>query len=203
MRQIDEKIKWLEQNATRKEDGLIKAKLKMINHLYDEIENSDDAIFMNEIIKTFLQIMDIQRGVIFDLQIEMESGTGYTPGQHSFVTAYTMPQGGFQTDKQLQTAFTAFLTSKGRSSYTINDYCSRIRILWKTFYEDLQKGNTISPSIPEDAIRKDQPLLNAFLFSEDLILYIKKTLACAANKRNLANTQAAMSRLDDFKHSLI
>ena len=203
MRQIDEKIKWLEQNATRKDDDLIKAKLKMINHLYDEIKNSEDAIFMDEIIKTFLEIMDVQRGVIFDLKMEMESGTGYTPGQHSFVAAYAMPQDGFQTDKQLQTAFTAYLTSKGRSSYTINDYCSRIRILWKTFYEDLQKGNTPITSIPEDAIKKDQPLVNAFLFSEVLILYIKDHLACAANKRNLANTQAAMSRLNDFKHSLI
>lgn len=203
MRQIDEKIKWLEQNATRKDDDLIKAKLKMVNHLYDEIENSEDALFMNEIIKTFLEIMDIQRGVIYDLQMEMESGSGYTPGQHSFVAAYIQPEEGFQTDKQLQTAFAAYLTSKGRSSYTINDYCSRIRNLWKMFCKDLQDGKITDTSIPEDAIRKEHPLVNAFLFSEDLIVYISKNLTCAANKRNSANTQAAISRLDEFKRSLI
>lgn len=197
MRQIDEKIKWLEQNATRKDDDLIRVKLKMVNELYKEIEYAEDRLFMDEIIETFLGIMDIQRGVIYDLQMEMESGSGYTPGQHSFVAAYIQPEEGFQTDKQLQTAFATYLTSKGKSSYTINDYCSRIRNLWKLFCNDPEV------SVPMDSVLPEHPLVNAFVFSEELNKYVSDKLASAENKRNLANSQAAMRRLDDFKRSLI
>lgn len=197
MRQIDEKIKWLEQNATRKDDDLIRVKLKMINELYKEIEYAEDRLFMDEIIETFLGIMDIQRGVIYDLRMEMESGSGYTPGQHSFVAAYIQPEEGFQTDKQLQTAFATYLTSKGKSSYTINDYCSRIRNLWKLFCNDPEV------SVPMDGVLPEHPLVNAFVFSKELNKYVSDKLTCAENKRNLANSQAAMRRLDDFKRSLI
>lgn len=204
MRQIDEKIKWLEQNATRKDDDLIRVKLKMINELYKEIECAEDRIFMDEIIETFLGIMDVQRGVIFDLQMEMESGSGYTPGQHSFVAAYTQPDEGFQTDKQLQIAFATYLTSKGKSSYTINDYCSRIRNLWKSFYNDYKIGELPDELVVDEAgILAEHPLVNAFNHADELYAYISMKIASAENKRNLANTQAAMRRFDDFKCSLI
>ena len=204
MKQIDEKIRWIEQNATRKDDNLIKAKLKMVNHLYDEIESSEDKLFMDEIIGTFLEIMDIQRGVITDLIMETESGGGYTPGQHSFVAAYTLPQGGFCDDKQLQTAFATYLTSKGKSSYTINDYSSRIRNLWKAFYLEYKAGELPAELlVDEESIRPEHPLLNAFNHSEELNAYVSMKMAGAENKRNLANTQAAMRRFDDFKCSLI
>lgn len=204
MKQIDEKIRWLEQNATRKDDNLIKAKLKMVNHLYEEIEHSEDKLFMDEIIGTFLEIMDIQRGVIVDLIMEAESGGGYTPGQHSFVAAYTLPQGGYHDDKQLQAAFAAYLTSKGKSSYTINDYSSRIRNLWKSFYNDSKIGELPDELlVDEESILQDHPLVNAFHHSEELNAYISMKMASAENKRNLANTQAAMRRFEDFKCSLI
>lgn len=204
MRRIDEKIRWLEQNATRKDDDLIRVKLKMINELYKEIEYAEDRLFMDEIIETFLGIMDIQRGVIYDLQMEMESGSGYTPGQHSFIAAYTQPEEGFQTDKQLQTAFATYLTSKGKSSYTINDYCSRIRNLWKSFYSDYKIGKLPDKLlVDEESILQDHPLVNAFNHSEELNAYISMKMSGAENKRNLANTQAAMRRFDDFKCSLI
>lgn len=195
MRQIDEKIKWLELNATRKDDDLIRVKLKMINELFKEIEYSEDRIFMEEIIEAFLGIMDIQRGVIFDLQTEMEAGFEYTPGRHSFVAGYTQPEGGFRTDKQLQAAFATYLTSKGKSTYTINDYCSRIKNIWKLFCDDKK--------IPADSILPDQPLVNAFRFSDELKEYVSDKLECAEKKRHLANSQSAMRRLHDFKCSLI
>ena len=50
MKIIDEQIQWYEQNATRKDDDLIKANLKLINNLFDEIENSEDRIFIDKII---------------------------------------------------------------------------------------------------------------------------------------------------------
>ena len=204
MKRIDEKIKWLEQNATRKDDDLVRLKLKMIKDLYSEIENAEDKLFMDEIIETFLSIMDIQRGVIVDLLMEMESGSSYTPGQHSFVVAYTQPDEGFQNDKQLQTAFATYLSSKGKSSYTVNDYCSRIRNLWKSFYSDFKAGDLPEELlVDEQSIFSDQPLLNAFNHAEELNAYISMKMASAENKRNLANTQAALRRFDDFKCSLI
>ena len=204
MRRIDEKIKWLEQNATRKDDDLIRLKLKMIKELYSEIENAEDQLFMDEIIETFLSIMDIQRGVIVDLLMEMESGSGYTPGQHSFVVAYTQPEEGFQNDKQLQTAFATYLSSKGKSSYTINDYCSRIRNLWKSFHGDFKAGALPEELlVDEDRIFPKHPLLNAFNHTEELNVYISMKITGAENKRNLANTQAALRRFDDFQRSLV
>lgn len=204
MKRIDEKIRWLEQNATRKDDNLIKAKLKMVNHLYDEIEYSEDKLFMDEIIGTFLEIMDIQRSVIVDLIMEMESGGGCTQTQHNFVAAYTRPQGGFRDDKQLQTAFAAYLTSKGKSSYTVNDYCSRIRNLWKSFYNDYKLGELPNGlQVDEESILQDNPLVNAFIHSQKLNVYVRLKLDSTDNKRNLANTQAAMRRFDEFKHSLM
>ena len=47
---IDEMINWYKENATRREYTLIKAKLKLIKSLLDEIENSEDRIFVDEII---------------------------------------------------------------------------------------------------------------------------------------------------------
>ena len=46
MNRIDEMINWYKENASRREYTLIKAKLKLIKSLLDEIENSEDRIFI-------------------------------------------------------------------------------------------------------------------------------------------------------------
>ena len=204
MRQIDEKIRWLERNSTRKDDDLVRVKLKMINELYKEIECSEDKIFIDEIIETFLGIMDIQREVICDLQMENEPWAGYVPVRPNFLAAHTQPEGGFQNDKQLQTAFSAYLAGTGKSSYTINDYCCRIRNLWKSFHQDYQEGKLPEKLRMEEVdFLPEQPLVNAFNFNDELFAYISIKMTNAENKRSLANTQAAIRRFDDFKRSLI
>ena len=46
MRKIYELIDWYEDNSTRKEDDFIKAKLKSIIHLAENVENSEDIMFL-------------------------------------------------------------------------------------------------------------------------------------------------------------
>ena len=80
MKKINEQIQWYDKNSTRKDDDLIKANLKLIDNLYSEIENSEDKIFLDKIISTFCEIMEIQRDVINELQAESWSyndSTGY------------------------------------------------------------------------------------------------------------------------------
>ena len=74
MTKIDEQIQWYEQNATRKDEDLIKADLKLINNLYDEVENSEDKIFLDKIVGTFCEIVEIQRNVINSLLTDAEQG---------------------------------------------------------------------------------------------------------------------------------
>ena len=88
MNRIDEMINWYKENARRREYTLIKAKLKLIKSLLDEIENSEDRIFMDEIIDNFADIMALHRDVIMDKEIELEScaaafGVGEQPSTRS------------------------------------------------------------------------------------------------------------------------
>ena len=58
MKVVDEMIRWYEQNATRKDDDYIKANLKLINDLFEEVECSTDRMFMAKIMETFCEIID-------------------------------------------------------------------------------------------------------------------------------------------------
>ena len=73
MNKINELIKWCDDNNTRKEYMLIKAKLKMIDTLCEEIPSLEDNRFVEEIIDAFSEIIDIQQEIIDDMQIEIES----------------------------------------------------------------------------------------------------------------------------------
>lgn len=70
MKGLFELIELYEKNATRKEDNLIKVKLKMISNLLEEIGASEDRIFMEEIINAFAEIVETQRTVIENLENE-------------------------------------------------------------------------------------------------------------------------------------
>lgn len=67
MKSIDKQIKWYDQNSTRKDDDLIKVNLKLINDLAEKIEHSEDRIFIDKIVNTFCEIIEIQREIIIDL----------------------------------------------------------------------------------------------------------------------------------------
>ena len=201
MKKIDEQIQWYEQNATRKDDDLIKANLKLIDNLYGEIENSEDKIFLDKIIGTFCEIMEIQRDVIVDVKTEM----GYydVPNQHNFVVTYSQHTE-FINDKQLQEAFTAYCLKAGKSSYTVNDYCSRIKNVWKSFYAENQNGYLPEElEVNEEKINSNNPLLNAYYHADELHCYISMKIAGFEGNRNWLNARAALNKFDEFKSSLI
>lgn len=133
MEHLNDLIQWYEENATRKEDSLIKIKLKMINSLFDEITSSEDRLFMEEIIAAFAEIVSTQRSVISDLEAEEEDciypdaylfrndpatrlirfEAEEAPDEREAEKAlhpYLPPAGGFQTDEQVRKAFANFLT---------------------------------------------------------------------------------------------
>jgi hypothetical protein len=102
----------------------------------------------------------------------------------------------------MQAAFTyylAFKAEKKLSSYTINDYCSRIKKLWKSFCEayianelpdEFQEGIEITSS--------ENPFLNVSKYIEPLNYYIAMKSSVTNEKRNWANIQAALNKFEEF-----
>lgn len=88
MKKIDDLIKQYSQGVTGDDeaDVFIKVKLKMINTLFEEIKDSEECIYMEEIISKFAEIMKRQDEVISGLWTIMAAEDGYGPPQHNFVT---------------------------------------------------------------------------------------------------------------------
>lgn len=200
MNRIDEMINWYKENETRREYTLIKAKLKLIKSLLNEIENSEDRIFMEEIIDRFSDIVELQNTVISDREMELESlaAAGSGCNTSSFIA---VRQDGFRDDKQLQAAFADYLSKKKKkplSSYTINDYCSRIRNVWKSFYAEYQAGS-LPKELSENVeiIHEDNPLINALNNIDELNCYAEMCMH-SENGRNWANAIAALNNFADF-----
>ena len=194
MVKIDEQIDWYDQNATRKDDDVIKANLNLIRSLYGEIEHSEDKVYLDKIIGTFCEIMDIQREVIEDILAEAEQGAYANPVQQAFVA-----MADFIDDKQLQAAFTAYCLQNGNSSYTVNDYCSRIRNLWRGFIDEQENG-TLPDNLhlSTEQIDPDTPLLNAYRYAELLHAYLFFKKEENGANRGWANTNAAFRKFDEF-----
>ena len=70
MESINKLINRYDQNATRKEDDYIKANLELVKNLAKNIENSEDLLFIEKIIDTFCEIVEVQRDVIGELESE-------------------------------------------------------------------------------------------------------------------------------------
>lgn len=218
MKKIDEQIQWYEQNSTSLYDDIVRIELNKINELYDGYEDYTDEIFVNEMIEAFCKIIEKQRERINDLETENGAyitnssfSSGNQPFVHNFAVCQTnitsqnkgALQEGFQNDKQLQEAFTLYCLSKGKSSYTVNDYCSRIKNLWKSFYEEYQKGNLPKEiEVNEEKIQPNTPLLNVYYHTDELNCYVSMKIAESDGNRNWANTRAAFNKFDEFKISI-
>lgn len=200
MIKIDEQIQWYDQNATRKDDDIIKVNLKLVETLYNEVQYSEDIIIIDKIIGTFCEIMEIQRDVINDIIMEAEQGAFCTaPTQHNYMTSKTKGEA-FTDDKSLQQAFTTYCINNGKSSYTINDYCSRIKNLWKSFYAQYLRGELPDDiMVSEEEIDFNCPFLNAYYHTDELSCYLSMKIAESDGNRNLANTRAALNKFDEFK----
>ena len=189
-------------------EPIIVGKLQMINGLYAECEKSDEAIYFNEIINNFSDIIQLQKELIEELREKAEytnniyyKGASFD-GEANKETFMTTPSGAFTTDEEMQAAFTYYLACKAEkklSSYTINDYCSRIKKLWKSFCEayianelpdEFQEGIEITSS--------ENPFLNVSKYIEPLNYYIAMKSSVTNEKRNWANIQAALNKFEEF-----
>ena len=112
------------------------AKLKMIKALYEEIKDSKDCAYMEEIIAQFVELLEDMQDTIDSQMVEIAKADGYGPANQNFMSGYRLtpddipwdpeedpnnkqikelpsflpPQGGFQTDDQVKKAFTNYLT---------------------------------------------------------------------------------------------
>ena len=198
MNKIDERISWYEQNSTNWYDDLVRIELEKIRALYDVYEDSTDEMFVNEMIEAFCKIIEHQRERINELESESYAGTQYLADD--ILAEKSIPEEGFQNDKQLQEVFTAYCLNDGKSSYTVNDYCSRIKNLWKSFLaEYTQDASSTDLKINREKINRDTPLLNAFYHTQELNYYIGKKIAESEGNRNWANTRAAFNKFNEFK----
>ena len=206
MRKIYELIDWYEDNSTRKEDDFIKAKLKSIIHLAENVENSEDIMFIEEIVQTFGDIIRKQRTIIRELEEESEFlPIGQDFGQQSFMTSYVAPVEGFANDEQIKAVFTAHMQKPGKekSPFTINDYILRIQNLWRSFYSDYEAGelpSELAEAVIKDEIKQDSPLLNAYNYIEELNCYLSMKIAGDSSNRNWLNVRAALNIFGEAMH---
>ena len=206
MRKIYELIDWYEDNSTRKEDDFIKAKLKSIIHLAENVENSEDIMFIEEIVQTFGDIIRKQRVIIRELEEESEFlPLGQDFSRQNFMTSYIAPVEGFANDEQIKAKFTAHMQKPGKekSPFTINDYILRIQNLWRSFYSDYEAGelpSELAESVIKDEIQQDSPLLNAYNFIEELNCYLSMKIAGDSSNRNWLNVRAALNIFGEAMH---
>ena len=206
MRKICELIDWYEDNSTRKEDDFIKAKLKSIIHLAENVENSEDIMFIEEIVQTFGDIIRKQRTIIREMEEEAEFlPIGQNFGQQSFMASYVPPIEGFSNDEQIKARFTAYMQQPGKekSPFTINDYILRIQNLWRSFYSDYEAGelpSELAESVIKDEIKQDSPLLNAYNYIEELNCHLSMKIAGDSSNRNWLNVRAAFNIFGEAMH---
>lgn len=194
----------------------LQAKLKMIKALYDELEGSKEAAYMDEILEIFSEIVQLQQDWLLDLAVgEAKAGSAavtdadipWDPEEE--IPSCMPPEGGFRTDAEVKKAFVNYLTyhvdrttkagkAKPFSVHTVYDYCSRIKVLWEMVAAEQQ---------PEECY-PGCTFLNAFQQPQRLWWYLddvrRGTVQPApgnplSNPRNLGNTTAALTRFMEFK----
>lgn len=206
MQKIEKQIQWYKQNSNSLYDDMVSIELEKINSLYDRYEEHTNEMFVEEMIESFCKIIEKQREKINELEYEAANDeliafSGKTVGR-SFIDVSNNQQG-FQDDKELQFAFTQYCLRNGTSSYTVNDYCSRIKKTWKSYEDDYKNGRLSAgfsetfPEVPWDGI-----LLNVYDNIDILGKYIKEKIDETNGNRNWLNARAALNKFDEFKTSI-
>ncbi len=196
VQKIQELIEWYDENSTRKEDEYIKANLKLVIHLAENIEHSEDIIFIEKIIDTFSDIIKKQREVIQTLEDESVFQPFSAPTQHNYVSSYVAPLEGFINDDQIKAVFFAYMKEEGKSSFTTNDYILRVQNLWRSFYSNYEAGelpNELAESVIKEETHPESPLLNAYNYIEELNCYVSMKIASADGNRNWTNVRASLN----------
>ena len=203
---IQDLILWYEENSTRKEDDYIKANLKLVIHLAENVEHSEDLMFIEKITETFCDIIKKQREVIQVLEYEADFQPINSVAPNNYVSSYASPIGGFTSDEQIKSVFVNFMIhgkEKQRSSFTANDYVLRVQNLWRSFYADYEARklpSELAESVIRDEIQQDAPLLNAYNYIEELNCYLSMKIAGESSNRNWLNVRAALNIFGEAMH---
>lgn len=210
MNKINELIKWCDNNNTRKEYVSIKARLKMINVLYEELFSFEDSRFVEEIIDAFSEIIGIQQEIIDDMKMEIESCSNNF--QERVETEeekkarekellrrdnpYIPVDGEFRNEKKIVTCFSNYLqyhNAKELSKLTAYDYCSRVK------------------NIAKRIIGEEGGLLYVYNNIDEALGYIEKNFYelrvnnVDKNKpefKAISNASAALNKFIEFKESI-
>lgn len=195
VKKIQELIEWYDENSSRKEDDYIKANLKLVIHLAENVVHSEDIMFIEKIADTFCDIIKKQREVIQALEDESVFQSFSAQPQHNYVSSYVAPLEGFINDDRIKEAFASYMKEMGRSGFTANDYILRVQNLWRSFYSDYIAGELpaeLAESVIEE-INPEYPLLNAYNYIEELNCYVSIKIASDEKNRNLHNIRAALN----------
>ena len=172
---------------------------------------ASDEADVDKIISAFCNMIKTQRELICCLEQEDENLFDHSafmeqPWLHGYTA--NMPniadesKAGFQNDEQLQNAFTAYCLNDGKSSYTANDYCSRIKSLWKNFYNEYEENSRDGYNFIEEKIIPNSPLLNVYNQAEFFFTFIEKKIIETDGNRNWTNARAAFNKFDEFRMTL-
>lgn len=207
---------------------LIEAFLKITDTQKEQILDFGSIDFsqtdISKIIELFCKIIKTQRELICCLTEESECdcdcyedalyqesdlfsadetsvGDSFIPSEQTSAAEITPED--FRDDKQLQAAFTAYCLKNGKSSYTANDYCSRIKNLWKNFYSEYKEGKLEDYlKLTEEKVNPDSPLLNVYYHADMLCKYIMIKIDETDGNRNWTNARAAFNKFDKFRMSI-
>jgi hypothetical protein len=193
MQKIEEQIELTLEQANSTWEDLMVADLKYADDIYEIISRhyDTDLELADEIIDIFCNIMNRLRDRIIRHENTLEDMATNLKELDDDIPLETVYAEDFEEDIEVYRAFEQYLTQEVKrplSSYTINDYCSRIKILWNTFCEEKQeKQNT------------NNPLLQAFRNVECLRGYLERKIGEDKENRNLANAKAALNKFSEFE----
>ncbi len=203
MKSIDDLIRRYDHPMADTIEFHMQAKLKMIKALFEEIKDSKDCAYMEEIIAQFTEMLDDMQDTIDAQMVEIAKADGYGPMNHNFVTAarltaddipwdledvppFLPQEGGFRTDEQVKKAFTNYLTyhverktkagkDKPFSVHTIYDYSSRIKVLMEIVCQEWAASNRDSGiQLSEETVQPGRPFMNAYNNIDTLKQYVAR-----------------------------
>ena len=162
---------------------------------------------VDNIISAFCDMIKIQKTLISHLEDDGEDVSMFIEQPDLFRYVSNRPNTAdeskreFTTDEQIQKAFTSYCmnSKKSLSSYTANDYCSRIRNLWKNFYEEYKKKSGDCGNFDGGKIIENCPLLNVYNQIEFFSTFVEMQIYETNGNRNWTNARAALNKFLEFK----
>ena len=211
MKCIEEQIAACCQGADREENDIIKADLRLIDELAEKIRHPQDRKYLEKIIGTFCEIIEIQREIINEAEYADMLAAGYgppdelasaaVPGTRAVSDAIlnaeraralhpcVPPRGGFQTDEQVRKAFYNYLTyhtAKETKNGAVRPFSKHTVYDYcsriKKLWEFFYAERQSDISAPEELPLPDKSFLNAYRQTHLLKQYLAQIGAARFEK---------------------